>query len=487
MKKKTLWIIATGIIILTGALSGGAYYLYKDVVDIDTIYEGIYIEKYDVGGMTKEEAEKHVKQDKIQELKGKSMNLNYKDKVYNLSLNDIEFNYDSKQAVERAFTLCRTGNLFNRYKEIKRLKNKNVEIPLEFKYEQGKIKKEVDKIAEEINEDAIDAKFNFNNGNFTVSPEQWGRSVKKDELISYIRENIEDLNDIDIPLEKTKPKYTQEYYTKINGLLGEYSTSFKGSSSGRITNIKVSAKAFDDLLIHPGQEISYNEITGPKNKAYGYKEAPVIVGGELVPGLGGGVCQTSTTIYNTLLLADLTIIERSPHSLPPTYVKLGRDAAVASGYLDLKFRNDFDYPIYMTSKVVGTRVYFSVYGDALNRDYKVRISQEVVDFKPFTTKRILDEKMEPGTEDVVQKGRNGYKSKTYKSIIKNGKVIDTKVINSDYYRERQLIIKHGPELPEETKPVSKPGEEIQEQEPPKPKDPTKVPEEDLNTEDEENI
>lgn len=460
MKRKGLWIAAIIIILLAG-LAGGAYYIYDDVVNVDTIYQGIYIEEYDVSGMTKDEAREHVKKEKLQELQDKSMDLKYNDFEYKLSLEDLGFEYDFDEAAKWAFTKGRTGGgPVSRYREIKNLETENWEIPLKFDYSEDKISSEVDNIADDIDKEAIDSILSFNNGNFSASQEELGVSVKKEELISKIRENIEDLNDINIPVEEVEPKYTQEYYGKINGVLGEYSTSFKGSSSGRRENIRISAQSFNNLVVHPGQEVSYNEITGPKSSAYGYKEAPVILEGELVPGLGGGVCQTSTTLYNTLLFADLTITERSPHSLPPAYVNLGRDAAVASGSLDLKFRNDFEYPIYMASKVIGDRVYFYVYGDAKARDYKVSVTEETVDYRPYTTKKILDESMEPGTMEIVQQGRNGYKSQTYKSIIKDGKVVSSKQINSDYYREREHIVKHGPEKVE-PEPEAEVGEELE--------------------------
>lgn len=455
MKKRNVLFISIAIIILA-ASAGGAYYLYEDLVNIDTIYDGIYIGEYNVGGMTEQEAVKYIKTEKMAELSEKSMTLNYGDKDYKLSLEDLGFSYDYDGAAKLAFAKGRKDQgPISRYREIKNLSKENWQVNLESSYSESKIKDQVENIAEEMDQDPIDATFSFDNGNFSVTEDQPGLKVIKEELVKTIEGNMEELKDIDIPLEELNPKFTREYYGKINGVLGEYSTSFKGSSAGRVENIRLSARSFNNLVVHPGEEISYNEITGPKNSSNGYREAPVIFDGELVPGLGGGVCQTSTTLYNTLLLADLTITERSPHSLPPTYVSLGRDAAVASGYLDLKFKNTFDYPIYMTSKLVGNRVYFYVYGDASSRDYTVRISEEITEFKPFTTKEILDETMEAGTEKIEQQGRNGYKSKTYKSIIKDGKVISSKQINSDYYRERQHIVKHGIKIPEKLDPENK--------------------------------
>src|SRR5690554_6353697 len=130
------------------------------------------------------------------------------------------------------------------------------------------------------------------------------------------------------------------------------------------------------MLLIPGWDVSYDRTTGPRQASAGYREAPVIENGELVPGMGRGVCQTSRTLHHALLPADMSILERRPHSIPPAYVPRGTDAAVATGYLDLVFRNDFDYPVLIDTKVKGTRVYFYIYGDQKNRDYSVRISTD---------------------------------------------------------------------------------------------------------------
>ncbi len=173
-------------------------------------------------------------------------------------------------------------------------------------------------------------------------------------------------------------------------------------------------------------------------------EAPVIIAGDLTPGIGGGVCQTSTTLYNALLLADMKILERSPHSIAPAYVPKGQDAAVATGYLDLVFRNDYDFPVYTLSKVVGDRLYFYIYGDTRKKNYTVKIEPEILEKIDYNITETLDETVAPGERKLVQDGRTGYKVKTYKTIIRDGKIINKTPITSDYYRERNYIYKVGP-------------------------------------------
>ncbi|WP_313232210.1 VanW family protein [Tissierella praeacuta] len=438
-KKILLFVV---IIVFSIGLGAGAY-IYKNILSIDTIYKGVKIDNYDVGDKTKEQALEYIKGKKEVEIDKKSMNLKYNGNIYKINLRELGFSYKYDEAVNNAFQLGREGNFIKRLKNISKIKS-GADIPLESFYESDKIKDMANNISQEINKKSVDAVLNFNNGKITVTDEVIGKKVLVNELIAKIDKNIYELKDIEIPVEDVQPRLTKQLLSRINGVIGEFSTSFKGSGSGRVENIRLSARAISNKLILPGEEFSYNNATGPRSANSGYKEANVIIGGELTPGLGGGVCQTSTTMYNSLLLADLTILERHSHSIPANYVPYGQDAAVSYGYLDLKFRNDFDFPIYTYAKVVSDRVYVYIYGDTKAKNYVVKINPEIVETIEPKTEEVYDEKLAPGTRLDMQKGRKGYKVNTYKTIIKNGKVISKTKITSDYYRKKDYIYKVGP-------------------------------------------
>lgn len=446
MNKKSFLIISI-LILFIGTLIGIAYYTYNNILNIDTIYSGVQIEEYSCQGKTKSEAVDFIKREKQIEDYNKEMKLFYEDYLFTISLRDIDFSYDYNKAVELAYEVGREGNLFHRFKTIRKLKGQPVVIQLETNFNRNKIEHIVENISTEINRDSSDAVFDFNNGDIKIKKEVIGIKLNKKELAQLITNNIYNLDNIDLPIETINPKINEAFYNQINGVIGEFSTSFKGSGAGRIENIKLSAKSLNGIILLPGEELSYNETTGPRQEKFGYKEAPVIVGGELVPGIGGGVCQTSTTLYNVLLLADLNILERHHHSIPPSYINKGEDAVVANGYLDLRFRNDFEYPIYIHTRVSGDRVFISIYGNKDKKDYLVKIDSEVVETIYYTNIEELDNTLAPGTRKLIQQGRNGYKVNTYKSIIKDGKVISKNRITSDYYKARNNIYKVGPTLP----------------------------------------
>ena len=156
----------------------------------------------------------------------------------------------------------------------------------------------VNVIAKEINTDPEDATITIDKGKLLLTDEEMGKRVLMEDLLTLIDDNINKLEDIIIPVEDVKPLVTKNLLSRINGIIGEFSTSFKGSSKNRIENIRLSANAISNNLVLPGQEFRITIQLDLDLQKLGIGEANVIIGGELTPDLGGGVCQTSTTLYN---------------------------------------------------------------------------------------------------------------------------------------------------------------------------------------------
>ena len=135
---------------------------------------------------------------------------------------------------------------------------------------------------------------------------------------------------ISVQTKEAKAKITEEDLKKlkIEKLYGQFTTWFNPAKKSRTQNIIKAAQALNDYFLAPGQEFSFNEVVGPRTKEAGYNEAPIILNNQFVEGIGGGVCQVSSTLYNVLLRTNLPITERHPHSLPVRYVPKGMDAAV---------------------------------------------------------------------------------------------------------------------------------------------------------------
>ncbi len=182
-----------------------------------------------------------------------------------------------------------------------------------------------------------------------IIPEQVGNQVLVEETVDSAMEAAEGTK-VEVKEIPLYPLITEEFLSTIEEPLSGFSTGITGGGEGRITNIKISAQDINNTLIFPGQVFSFNRETLPRTWERGYRFAPIIVNGDAL-GIGGGICQVSTTVYNAALEADLEIIERHPHSLPVDYVAPGRDAAVAGDYLDMKFRNNTEEVLLLTASV----------------------------------------------------------------------------------------------------------------------------------------
>lgn len=447
--KKGKPVILILLLSILAIVLGLGTYGYYNILSTDKIYEGVSVDEFDLSFLTKDEAAKLIMNKREQELDEKNMVLTYGDKVFDINIRQFDFKYDYDSAIDKAYSIGREGNIISRIKEIITTKKNGVKINLNSSYNKDKIYEITESIAQEIDMEMEEAQFHFNNGNINITDEVIGKKVKQEELAQLIETNIKDLSTIEIPVEIIYPTRTRELLSRINGVIAEYSTSFKGSNKERIENIIISSKALSNDIIMPGDIFSFNEMVGPREKKFGYKEANVIIKGEFTPDVGGGVCQTSTTLYNALLLADVDIIERHHHSIPVKYVNIGQDAAVAYGFLDLKFKNNFDFPIYIHSRVVGDRIHIYIYGDRNAKDYSIKIESKIVETIEPQEEKVEDSTLAPGTKELVQQGRTGYKVHTYKHKIKNGKVVDTQLITKDFYKPRNFIYRVGPSISEE--------------------------------------
>ncbi|WDU83785.1 VanW family protein [Caloramator sp. Dgby_cultured_2] len=166
-----------------------------------------------------------------------------------------------------------------------------------------------------------------------------------------------------------------------------------------------------------------NKVLGPRVASKGYKEAPVIINGTLVPGLAGGICQVTTTVYNAALLANFDIIERRPHGLKVSYVPPGRDATISGTSIDFKFKNTSNAPIYIKAWVSNSYVNVIFYGANENPNIKIVIESEIIERIPTTTEYIKDPTLPEGQKIVEAKPIDGVKSVTYRKIYKDGILI----------------------------------------------------------------
>ncbi len=224
-------------------------------------------------------------------------------------------------------------------------------------------------------------------------------------------------------------------------LRAEFCTYYSSSTEERKHNIALASKALDGAFIDVGAEFSFNLTVGERTIKRGYKTSKIIVGGEFVDGVGGGVCQVSTTLYNALLLAGLKIIEYHPHSLPVSYVSPSFDAMVNSNSADLRFMNNTHNPLIIKTSADSQKILVQIYGEEATERYirKSRITERI---EPPEYQIFIDEKGEfpdlfEGESKVIKYGTEGYRSEGFIIVMKDGKQVGVKKIRSDKYAPSQ--------------------------------------------------
>lgn len=251
---------------------------------------------------------------------------------------------------------------------------------------------------------------------------------------------------IEFPLIVVAPKVklSDITYTLYNDKLAGYTTYFDSSQKARGNNLEIALKYLNGAIVMPGQVFSYYGRVGEINAAKGYKDAATFKGGTVVYEVGGGVCQTSSTLYNVALMANMEIVERHQHGLPVGYVPPSRDATIYGNVLDFKFKNTRNYPVkIVTSFSQSGNMNISIYGTKEEKEYDISLSSKVLYYIPFTTKYTYDGSINSGVTSVVNKGVNGYASESYITKKLNGAVVSSTLLTKDVYRAQQEVLKVG--------------------------------------------
>ena len=264
-----------------------------------------------------------------------------------------------------------------------------------------------------------------------------------------------------IPLKITKAKVkVKDLGDKLfKQTLAKYTTIYDAGNSNRAHNIALAASTINGTILLPGESFSYNGTLGNTTKEKGYKEGGAYVGGKVVQAYGGGICQVSTTLYNAVLYANLEIVERHNHSYAVNYVPAGRDATVAYGGKDFKFKNNRSYPVKIVANAKNGVVSVSIAGIKEEKEYEVVLSSSVLSTTPCQTVYEKNSSLTEGKEKIIQKGHSGLKSVAYKTIKYNGTVISKTVLSKDTYKPMDRIVQVGTKktassIPAETVPAS---------------------------------
>ena len=431
-------------------------FFFASAVTADSkFYKNTKINGIDVGGMTMAEAENAVLTKMLENKGDVRINLSCGDKKWQLKGGDFEVANGLQKDIKTIASYGKTGNYFENLKKKKEIEKNGKDFNVSYASVLAGVEEKIEEVASEVEREQKEAQLVFapNNENpFSVDAGQSAVIVLRDELRKRIDEALLNQNvvDVEIPIVEIEAEFDEDELLKSVVKRSEFSTDYSKSTENRKNNVRRALESFNGLVVESGQTVSFNEITGARTEENGYKNAHIIYNGVYVDGVGGGVCQASTTLYNALLLAGVKIDKVFHHSLPASYVPLSFDAMVSGGDCDLVFTNNLEKPIYIKCSADNEKVTVEIFGQDMD-GVKIERRAELVKILPHNGDQILPDEKGEYANKILYKGefyrvkwpKEGYESKGYLRYYKDGEFVEEKEIRHDFYRPQDGIVMEG--------------------------------------------
>lgn len=418
----------------------------------NTIAPNIYINEIPVGGLTYDEASEKIINTSIATFLNQPITLTSPIGTPPLTLNYeiLGVEYSLAEALDKAFAHSHEGKPLTQYNRYKKGTKEPIHLNLTPSIDEVRLKSALAEHAKHFEQAPVDATMKRVNHGFVFSPEAVGYQLDVDALLPNLTASLltNEPFEISVPLVEVAPTLTVSYLKELQTPLASFSTSYNNADKMRNENIRLASEKINKMLL-PDEKFMFSQQLEPITTDAGYKSAKVISNGDFTEGIGGGICQVSSTLYNAVIQTDLKIYMRRNHSLPVSYTPLGLDATYATNSVDFQFINNSGHPLYIESYTANNKVYVTLYG---HKDFKPDYQSQ------FET--ILEEEIAPGSpryEDdptlplgtEVQKSaaKPGKKVTVYKHYYKDGQLIKTKKLNTSTYKAQTALIKRGTMLP----------------------------------------
>ena len=397
----------------------------------DRFFQGTFIDGIDVSGMTKAEAITAVSAVLPAAPVTVDIRLDITTKVIPVDFSDVGFAYNTEEVVDQAFAKYRPANdtdlvaLIECYNGVQQLKNVPQEYETAYTVKIEGVSQKVHAVLDPLYADlalVTDAKiegFDDEEHTFVVTPEKIGYEMDIDGTATAVKALFDSKTYsglVKVPMTVKQPKVTQKMIDEEFGLMGEEWTT-TSNNSNRNNNIRQACDNMNGTILNPGDTFSFNEIVGQRTAENGFKEATVILGGQYEQGLGGGICQVSTTLYNAVMKANLEVVERNSHAWPSDYIAYGLDATVDWPNLDFKFKNDSDSQIVVVAywDSSDSRVHCEIYGHKIPEGKYIELETETVStVSPGANEYIEDKELPVGQTKTVRAAHTGMTIKVYK-------------------------------------------------------------------------
>ena len=405
-----------------------------------TIKEGIYAEQESLAGMTAEEADAMIR-GKISEMGGSLVTLVAADgHEVKVTADMLGINWANPEIIREAASIGTRGNVIERYKTLKDLQFEHKVYEIVLGFDVNAINDVLVEQCAIYDQKPVDAQLARVDGVFQITEGHVGYELDVESSIDVIYDYLQNSWDgkdcrIALNVVEEKPRGTAEDLAQVTDLLGGFTTDYSSSNANRSGNVANGCSKINGTLLYPGDVLSATAAVSPFTAANGYAMAGAYLNGKVVNSMGGGICQVSSTLYNAVLLAELEVVDRSPHSMIVTYVSASADAAIAEGAgKDFKFRNNTDYPIYIEGYTKNKKITFNIYGkETRPADRTVRYESEILEKIEPTIDLITADAGKPLGYVSTEAAHIGYKARLWKIVTEGGKEVSREVVNNSKY------------------------------------------------------
>lgn len=409
----------------------------------DKILPGITCLGLDLSGMSKQEAADAIKSETASLLDNKQLTVTYLDQSVQYRAAELGYQIDADKMAEIAYSYGHSDDYPMGAQKTQEICAQGKDVALEASVDQDTLKAAVSQLASTIDRDPEDSKPSFVNGKFTFTDDVTGYKVNQDVAEARIEQallqgdqgGLDSDQTVELPVTEIAPKVTKANLDTTYQVIGEYTTYYDASVTSREQNLKTASSKINGTILMPGDEFNYNQTVSPVTVENGYATANIIANGEYVLGIGGGLCQGSTTIYNAVIRAELEVTERWEHAYPAHYVPIGLDAMVyTEGAYNFRFVNDSGYPIYMEMQCGDGALTVRLYGHEIH-DASRQVSWDsvVVETVPKPADKLVeDPTLKAGEKVLFESGEEGEIVDTYKTVTDNGQTTREFFTRSNY-------------------------------------------------------
>ena len=452
---------ANGNLISLDAAKAENFDLCRREIETDTIYPGVYIDNVHVGGMTRQQAMDAVNAVHESVNRAFDITITVGNESWHVTPERVPVSRNTEELVNKAWALGRsqTGDLRswgltpfqNRVEQASSMRAAPVSYTTKVDWDHEALRGMADGIANYVNRDPVNStvqSFDFNTKTFSFTEDRPGARLDAEDLFNRVAALLdagETRTTLFLTPEKVLAEVTKTELMNRFGLISAYTTETT-KNENRNTNIQLSAQAINGITVLPGETFSFNQATGERTAAKGYKEAAAISGGQSRDEIGGGVCQTSSTLFNAVARANLEIVERNPHAWPSNYVEKGFDATVNWPGLDFKFKNNTDWPIFILAGYSKRKITVNLYGMSLGADTRIDLESITTQTipQPEGINYVVNSELAKGESKKTVTGRKGYVVETWKVWYQGNRETKRELLFKTTYKAYQETIEYNP-------------------------------------------